>query len=197
MRRGILNERPRQPPDGGLGLFSSTDLATRQPRDHTGFAHTGKRSIIAAAVTPHTMIATMMPTIRPVLGIVHGSSSVGRINALQNVCATWLGNRVDFEYRGYVACRSNAFVVPSFRSWKEVATFSRCFGTPPFIGRCARERGGDMNEGAELATAGLVVACAAVLLVASHLFMESQSAKEPVKGSIDLKIHTNTTASWL
>ncbi|MBR1193861.1 hypothetical protein JQ634_34240 [Bradyrhizobium sp. AUGA SZCCT0240] len=54
-----------------------------------------------------------------------------------------------------------------------------------------------MNEGAELATAGLVVAFAAVLLVASHLFMESQSAKHLVKGAIDLKITTNTIANWL
>ena len=54
-----------------------------------------------------------------------------------------------------------------------------------------------MNEGAELATAGLVVAFAAVLLVASHLFIESQSAKQLVKGSVDLKITTTTIASWL
>ncbi|MBR1187314.1 hypothetical protein JQ609_24510 [Bradyrhizobium sp. AUGA SZCCT0169] len=52
-----------------------------------------------------------------------------------------------------------------------------------------------MNEGAELATAGLAVAFAAVLLVASHLFMETQSAKQFVKGSS--KITTNTIASWL
>ena len=50
-----------------------------------------------------------------------------------------------------------------------------------------------MDEGAELATAGLVVAFAAVLLVASHLFIEAQSAK----GSLDLKITTNTISSWL
>ena len=53
-----------------------------------------------------------------------------------------------------------------------------------------------MNE-CKLATAGLVVAFAAVLLVASHLFIESHSAKQFVKGSIDLKITTNTVASWL
>jgi len=57
--------------------------------------------------------------------------------------------------------------------------------------------GREMDEGAELATAGLVVAFAAVLLVASHLFIEAQSAKHLVKGSIDLKITTNTVASWL
>lgn len=34
-----------------------------------------------------------------------------------------------------------------------------------------------MDESAELATAGLVVAFAAVLLVVSHFFMEAQSAK--------------------
>ena len=54
-----------------------------------------------------------------------------------------------------------------------------------------------MNEGAELATAGLVVVFAAALLVASHLFIEAQSAKQLVKGSIDLKITTNSIASWL
>jgi hypothetical protein len=54
-----------------------------------------------------------------------------------------------------------------------------------------------MNEGAELATAGLVVVFAAVLLVASHLFIESQSAKQLTKRSLDLKITTNVIASWL
>ena len=78
----------------------------------------------------------------------------------------------------------------------QFATFSRSYGTPPFVGRLPK--GGDeMNEGAELATAGLVMAFAAVLLVASHLFIQSQSAKQLVKGSIDLKITTNTVASWL
>ena len=38
-----------------------------------------------------------------------------------------------------------------------------------------------MDEGAELATAGLVVAFAAVLLVASHFFVEARSAKQFVK----------------
>jgi hypothetical protein len=47
-----------------------------------------------------------------------------------------------------------------------------------------------MDEGAELATAGLVVAFAAVLLVVSHLFMEAQSAKRLVDGS-NLKPRTN------
>ena len=65
------------------------------------------------------------------------------------------------------------------------------------LGVCQIGGGGEMNEGAELATAGLIVAFAAVLLVASHLFIESQSAKQFVKGSIDLKITTNTIASWL
>ena len=54
-----------------------------------------------------------------------------------------------------------------------------------------------MDEGAELATAGLVVAFAAVLLAASHFFIEAQSAKQLVKGSIDLKTTTNVVASWL
>jgi hypothetical protein len=57
--------------------------------------------------------------------------------------------------------------------------------------------GGEMNEGAELATAGLVAAFAAFLMVASQLFIETQSAKQLVKQSIDLKITTNTIASWL
>ena len=54
-----------------------------------------------------------------------------------------------------------------------------------------------MNEGAELATAGLVVAFAAVLLVASHLFIEFQSTKQLAKRSLDLKITTNVIVSWL
>jgi hypothetical protein len=54
-----------------------------------------------------------------------------------------------------------------------------------------------MNEGAELATAGLVVAFATVLLVALHLFIESRSAKHLVKDSVDLKITTNVIAGWL
>ena len=54
-----------------------------------------------------------------------------------------------------------------------------------------------MDEGAELATAGLVVAFAAVLLVASHLFMEAQSAKHLAKGSIDIKAATKVVAGWL
>ena len=56
--------------------------------------------------------------------------------------------------------------------------------------------GAEMNEGAELATAGLVVAFAVVLLVASHLFIESQSGKL-VKGSTDLKVTSNVSAGWL
>ena len=54
-----------------------------------------------------------------------------------------------------------------------------------------------MNEGAELATAGLVVAFAAVLLVASHLFIESQAGKQLIKGSTDLKATSNVIASRL
>ena len=57
--------------------------------------------------------------------------------------------------------------------------------------------GGDMDEGAELATAGLVVAFAAVLLVASHFFVEARSAKQVAKRSLDVKITTNVIASWL
>jgi hypothetical protein len=55
---------------------------------------------------------------------------------------------------------------------------------PPLVGRFVQiGGGGEMNEGAELATAGLVVAFAAVLLVASHLFIEAQSAKQLVRGN--------------
>jgi hypothetical protein len=54
-----------------------------------------------------------------------------------------------------------------------------------------------MNEGAELATAGLVVAFAAVLLVVSHFFIEAQSSKQLVKRASDLKMQTNVIASWL
>ena len=54
-----------------------------------------------------------------------------------------------------------------------------------------------MNEGAGLATAGLVVAFSAVLLVASHLFIETQAGKRLVRGSNDLKVTSNVIASWL
>jgi hypothetical protein len=45
-----------------------------------------------------------------------------------------------------------------------------------------------MDRGAELATAGLVMAFAALLLVASHLFIEFKSAKQLVTRSTDLTI---------
>ena len=48
-----------------------------------------------------------------------------------------------------------------------------------------------MDQGEELATAGLVVAFAAVLLVASHLFIEFKSAKQLV----NLKMPISTIAS--
>jgi hypothetical protein len=54
-----------------------------------------------------------------------------------------------------------------------------------------------MDEDAELATAGLVVAFAAVLLVASHFFIEVQSAKHLARGTIDIKATTNIVAGWL
>ena len=57
--------------------------------------------------------------------------------------------------------------------------------------------GGEMDDGAELATAGLVVAFAAVLLVVSHFFIEAQSTKQFAKSSIDLKVRTNVIRSWL
>jgi hypothetical protein len=53
-----------------------------------------------------------------------------------------------------------------------------------------------MDKGAELATAGLVVAFAVVLLFASHLFVEAQAAKQ-LRGSLNFKITTNTITSWL
>jgi len=51
-----------------------------------------------------------------------------------------------------------------------------------------------MDEGAELATAGLVMAFAAVLLVVSHFFMEAQSAKRLIDSSMDLRARTNIVA---
>ena len=54
-----------------------------------------------------------------------------------------------------------------------------------------------MNEGVELATAGLVVVFAAVLLVASHLFIECRSGKQLAKRSLDLRITTNVISGWL
>ena len=54
-----------------------------------------------------------------------------------------------------------------------------------------------MNEVTELATAGLVVVFAAVLLVASHLFIESRFAKQLAKRSLDLRITTNVISGWL
>ena len=48
----------------------------------------------------------------------------------------------------------------------------------------ANPGGGKMDEGAELATAGLVVAFAAVLLVASHFFVEALN--QPSASSIAL-----------
>lgn len=54
-----------------------------------------------------------------------------------------------------------------------------------------------MDEGAELATVGLVVAFAAVLLVVSHFFMEAQSAKRLIDGSMNLRARTNIVATGL
>ena len=70
----------------------------------------------------------------------------------------------------------------------------------PFVDRVSfgmNSGGGVMDEGADLAIAGLVVAFAAVLLVTSHFFIESQSAKQLVKSSIDLKVQSNVIGSWL
>lgn len=54
-----------------------------------------------------------------------------------------------------------------------------------------------MDEDSELATVGLVMAFAAVLLVASHLFIEAQSAKHLTGSSIDIKAATSPVRSWL
>ena len=71
-------------------------------------------------------------------------------------------------------------------------------GTLLLTGRLPKYCGvGAMNEVTELATAGLVVAFAAVLLVASHLFIESRSAKQLAKRSLDLRITTNVISGWL
>jgi hypothetical protein len=60
------------------------------------------------------------------------------------------------------------------------------------------QSGGDaMDEGAELATAGLVVAFAAVLLVVSHFFLEAQSAKRFIDSSMNLRARTNIVATGL
>ena len=87
------------------------------------------------------------------------------------------------------------FPLPETRN----ATFSHFFGNPDFGEALAlKRRGGSaMDEDAELATAGLVVAFAAVLLVASHFFIEAQSAKHLARGTIDIKAATNIVAGWL
>jgi hypothetical protein len=54
-----------------------------------------------------------------------------------------------------------------------------------------------MDDGAQQASACLVIAFAALMLVASQHFIEAQSAKQLVKNSIDLKTTTRTIASWL
>ena len=54
-----------------------------------------------------------------------------------------------------------------------------------------------MDESAELATAGLVVAFAAVLLVVSHFFMEAQTAKHLSDSSINFRARTNIVAVGL
>jgi hypothetical protein len=43
-----------------------------------------------------------------------------------------------------------------------------------------------MGQGAQLASAGLAIAFAALMLVASQLFVEAQSAKH-LKGTIELR----------
>jgi hypothetical protein len=71
-------------------------------------------------------------------------------------------------------------------------------GTPLSTGRLPKYCGvSEMNEVTELATAGLVVVFAAVLLVASHLFIESRFAKQLAKRSLDLRITTNVISGWL
>ena len=70
-------------------------------------------------------------------------------------------------------------------------------GLPLGVYSMTNPGGGEMDDGAELATAGLVVAFAAVLLVVSHFFIEAQSTKQFAKSSIDLKVRTNVIGSWL
>ena len=80
----------------------------------------------------------------------------------------------------------------------QLPLFPTFCGTPLLTGRLPKYCGvGEMNEVTGLATAGLVVVFAAVLLVASHLFIESQSAKQLAKRSLDLKMTTNVISSWL
>jgi hypothetical protein len=54
-----------------------------------------------------------------------------------------------------------------------------------------------MDDGAELATMGLVAAFAAVFLVVSHVFIQAQSAKQLVRGSMELRAKTNVVAIGL
>jgi hypothetical protein len=90
------------------------------------------------------------------------------------------------------------FFDQSFRRPEADCRFFPFLWNSAFCWAFAQIGGGcEMNEGAELATAGLVVAFAAALLVASHFFIEAQSAKQLVKSSTDLKMQTNIIASWL
>ena len=52
-----------------------------------------------------------------------------------------------------------------------------------------------MDEGSELAITGFVVALAAVLLVASHLFTEAESTKHLSRILTDAKAQTTSAAS--
>jgi hypothetical protein len=78
--------------------------------------------------------------------------------------------------------------------------FPGCLELGLFLGVSSMMNAGGaskMDKGAELATTGLVMAFAAVLLVASHFFMEAQSAKHLARGSIEIKAATNVVAGWL
>jgi hypothetical protein len=100
------------------------------------------------------------------------------------------------QFQTHASSSNNVIVFQSchFLSWN--CHFFPIDGTRTCLGSLFHDNpgGGEMDEGAELATAGLVVAFAAVLLVASHFFMEAQSAKRLVGGSINLKARTNIVA---
>lgn len=87
----------------------------------------------------------------------------------------------------------------SFPADRLVATFSRSLELRYLygVGGLNTIEEVAMDEGEELTTAGLVVAFASVLLVASHFFIEAQSAKQLGKAAVVLKIPTNVIASRL
>ena len=136
-----------------------------------------------------------------VAGEVHRASQANGLHNLALVAGA--EHRLTYRYfssRCCAPCWSNGIVQPKFPPpFTIIATFSHLMEPQPVdsVSSKMNSGGSEMDEGAELATAGLVVAFAAVLLVASHFFIEAQSAKQLVKGSIDLKVQTNVIGSWL